>query len=156
MQIILVRHGEAERQTTTDAMRRLTAHGQAQAQQSAAWLLNHGYQLDGLFASPYVRAQQTAGVIAEVLDLTIETCPLITPDDEPQPVIAWLDSLDLPEHAVIALVCHMPIVGRLASLLCEGVANQGYHFSLAETWVIETPICAVGQGQKKAGFVPTA
>ena len=60
MQVILIRHGQAEHQSSTDASRSLTAHGEAQAQQTAAWLVNHGYQLDGLFVSPYVRAQQTA------------------------------------------------------------------------------------------------
>ena len=36
MQIILIRHGKAEHQTTTDANRSLTTEGESQAQQTAA------------------------------------------------------------------------------------------------------------------------
>ncbi len=35
MQIILIRHGQAEHQSSTDAKRALTALGEAQAQQTA-------------------------------------------------------------------------------------------------------------------------
>jgi phosphohistidine phosphatase SixA len=41
MQIILIRHGQAEHQSSTDANRALTAEGESQAQQTAAWLVNH-------------------------------------------------------------------------------------------------------------------
>lgn len=154
MQIILMRHGEAERLTSTDAERRLTQQGEHQAQQSAAWLLNHGYSIDGLFASPYVRAQQTAAVLGRVLDLPVATCPVITPDDDPRLALGWLDNLELPESAVLALVCHMPVVGRLASYCCEGVLTDGQGFHLAEVQVLDMPILAAGQGRRLAGFVP--
>ena len=155
MQIILVRHGEAEPLKRSDADRNLTLDGLHQAQQSAAWLLNHQYSLDGLFASPYHRARQTANEIGNVLDVPVTLTDRITPDRDPREVVAWLESLDLPNDTVLALVCHMPVVGRLASWLCDGV-DGGARLSLAEVQVIEMPVLAVGQGKKVAGFIPHA
>lgn len=154
MQIILIRHGQAEHQSSTDANRSLTAQGEAQAQQTAAWLVNHGFQLDGLFVSPYVRAQQTAAHISQALDVPITTCEFIKPDSQPQATVKWLEQLELPEQAVVALVCHMPIVGRLASFFIDGDINQGFAFQLAQAKVIELPMLAAGLGKQVIDFVP--
>ncbi len=154
MQIILIRHGQAERQLTTDAERALTAHGEWQAQQTAAWLTNNDYQLDGLFASPYLRAQQTAHYLAEALDVHVTLSDAIKPDSHPLATIQWLEQLELPEASTIALVCHMPIVGRLASFLLDGNADMGMGFNLAEAKVINLPVFAAGLGEQIDDYVP--
>jgi len=154
MQIILIRHGQAERQLTTDAERALTPHGEWQAQQTAAWLANHDYQLDGLFSSPYVRAQQTANYIAEALDIHITLCDDIKPDGDPLATLRWLEQLELPDTATVALVCHMPIVGRLASFFVDGDSSYGTGFNLAEAKVISMPLFAAGLGKAIASFLP--
>ncbi|HEX5277014.1 MAG TPA: phosphohistidine phosphatase SixA [Fluviicoccus sp.] len=153
MKVILIRHGEAEPLRRSDAERNLTLNGLHQAQQAAAWLLNHGFTLDGLFASPYYRARQTAGEIANILDVPVTLTDRITPDQDPRGIVAWLDGMDLPEESVIALVCHMPVVGRLASYLCEGLEG-GTAFALAEVCVIDLPVAAAGQGSRVGGFIP--
>ncbi len=154
MQVILIRHGQAEHQSSTDASRSLTAQGEAQAQQTAAWLVNHGFQLDGLFVSPYLRAQQTAVHISQALDVPATNCEFIKPDSQPLATVKWLEQLELPEQAVIALVCHMPIVGRLASFFVDGDINQGFAFQLAQAKVIELPVLAAGLGKQVMDFVP--
>ena len=118
--------------------------------------MNHGYQLDALFVSPYVRAQQTAIHLSQSLDVPITTCELIKPDSELLATVKWLEQLDLPEDAVIGLVCHMPIVGRLASFLIDGDVNQGQAFHLAQAKVIELSVLAAGLGQQVADFIPHA
>lgn len=155
MQIILIRHGEAEPLKRTDAERNLTLDGLHQAQQSAAWLLNHQYNPDGLFASPYHRARQTANEIANVLEVPVTLSDRLTPDRDPREVVSWLESMDLPDDAVVGLVCHMPVVGRLAGWLCDGV-DGGVRLSLAEVVVVEMPVLAAGQGRRIAGFIPHA
>lgn len=154
MQIILIRHGQAETLKTTDAERALTPVGEWQAQQTAAWLVNHGYQLDGLFASPYKRAQQTALFLAEAMDVHLTTCEHLTPDSDPLAAINWLEQLELPETSVIALVCHMPIVGRLTSFLLTGSARHDVGFYLAEAKIIDSEALAPGLGKTVAQFVP--
>ncbi|MCB1659947.1 MAG: histidine phosphatase family protein, partial [Pseudomonadales bacterium] len=52
MNVIVIRHGQAQAQSTSDANRTLTAVGEQQAQKTAAWLANQGYQVDALFVSP--------------------------------------------------------------------------------------------------------
>ena len=152
MNIILIRHGQAESFASDDASRMLTTQGEHQAQQTAAWLLNQGYQLDALIVSPYKRAQQTAYHVAQVFDIPMTTCDQITPDNSPQAAFEWLDELLLPESATIAVVCHMPIVARLVMLL-TGESSAG--FSVAEAQVIEMPMFTTGLGKVIARFVPT-
>ena len=152
MNIILIRHGQAEPFNRDDASRMLTKQGEQQAQKTAAWLLNQGYQLDALIVSPYKRAQQTAYCIAQIFDVPMTNCDHITPDNSPQAAFKWLDELSLPESATIAVVCHMPIVASLAALL-TGESSAGFY--VAEAQVIEMPMFALEMGKVIARFVPT-
>ena len=154
MQIILIRHGQAESLKTTDAARALTSEGEFQAQQTAAWLVNQGYQLDALIVSPYVRAQQTAYHIAQTFDVPMTICEKITPDDDPKQAFEWLDDLMLPDSAVVAVVCHMPIVARLASLLTGEPIHLISGFDLAEAQVLDMPIFGLGMAKVLAKFIP--
>jgi len=155
MNIILIRHGQAESFASDDASRMLTTQGEHQSQQTAAWLLNQGYQLDALIVSPYKRAQQTAYHVAQVFDIPITSCDQITPDNSAQAAFEWLDELLLPESATIAVVCHMPIVARLAVLLTGESVQHIAGFSVAEAQVIQMPMFAAGVGKVIARFVPT-
>ena len=73
---VLVRHGESEgnrdRVFTHTPDVSLTGTGREQARAAAA-LIAGRYKPTRLVASPFVRAQQTAQIIAEVLQLTVET-----------------------------------------------------------------------------------
>ena len=151
MNVILIRHGQAQAQSTSDANRVLTAIGEQQAQKTAAWLANQGYQVDALFVSPYIRAQQTAAYVAQIFDVPITTCDCIMPDDSAQAAFEWFDELNLPASATIAIVCHMPIVARLAALL---TGESAYAFDVAEAQVIELPMFALGMGKIANRFVP--
>lgn len=81
MELILVRHGQPAWATPDGRGRNdpgLTDHGHAQAEQVAARLADHEDQpalgpVDRLFASPAVRAAETAEPISAALGLPIET-----------------------------------------------------------------------------------
>ncbi|WP_327440114.1 phosphohistidine phosphatase SixA [Pseudomonas donghuensis] len=117
MKLWVLRHGEAEPRAHTDAERRLTAHGREQVLRSAAVLLGQPPQV--ILASPYVRAQQTAALVHEALGFAkpVQTVPWLTPDSDPQAVIAELDKLGVEE---VLLVSHQPLVGTLVGLLEHG------------------------------------
>lgn len=117
MKLWVLRHGEAEPRANSDPERRLTTHGREQVLRSAARLL--GEPLQAIIASPYVRAQQTAALVHGALGFVepVRTVPWLTPDNDPQQVIAELDRLGL-EHAL--LVSHQPLVGALVGLLEHG------------------------------------
>ncbi len=92
MELILVRHGQPAwtRPDGTGANDpALTDLGHAQARRAAIRLADSEDEpargdVDRLFVSPTVRAQQTAGPISETLDLPIET-------------LAWLEELRMPD-----------------------------------------------------------
>lgn len=121
MKLWVLRHGEAEPRARTDAERKLTPHGREQVLRSAGLLL--GTPLQVILASPYVRAQQTAGLVHEALGFnqSVQTVAWLTPDSNPQEVIAELDKLGLEQ---VLLVSHQPLVGNLVGLLQQGHLRQ--------------------------------
>ena len=104
MKVWILRHGEAEGHAPTDAERNLTEHGRAEVLRSAAHLI--GQPLGAIIASPYVRAQQTAQLVRDVLGFQpeIRTVPWLTPDGDVQRVLEKLDSDD-----DVLLVSHQPL-----------------------------------------------
>lgn len=134
MKIWVLRHGEAEPQARSDEQRNLTEHGRQQVLRSAAYLL--GQPLDAIIASPYVRAQQTAALVHQALDLADElvTVPWLTPDSDPQRVIRELDNLGL---AHVLLVSHQPLVGQLVGLLSSGSRQDSAPMSTASLAELE-------------------
>ncbi|WP_445000790.1 phosphohistidine phosphatase SixA [Halomonas mongoliensis] len=140
--LLVMRHGEAGH-GVPDAERELTARGRREAERMAAWLAARD-DLAGLrlLASPYRRAQQTAQRVGEALGLTVETLPIITPDDSPRAVADWL--LEQPQGRPLLLVSHMPLVGALTGLLVEGRADRGLGFPTAALAELEAEVWAAG------------
>lgn len=154
--ILIMRHGEAE-PGYPDATRRLTLRGKQEADTMARWLAERvatgELPLPALYASPYVRAQQTAQALCEALGTRLETLDFITPDDFPSAVSDWL--LEQPEGAPIMLVSHMPLVGDLAGLLVEGATAQGLGFPTAAIAELEADVWAAGCAQLKRFTQPS-
>ncbi|GEN27595.1 phosphohistidine phosphatase SixA [Halovibrio variabilis] len=154
--VLIMRHGEAA-PGAPDAARRLTSHGEQEAEKMARWLVKR--VVDGelamprLYASPYVRAQQTARQLCDALGCSLETLAMITPDDSPNAVSDWL--LEQPDGAPIMLVSHMPLVGDLAGLLVEGSPAQGIGFPTAAIAELEAEVWAAGCAQLKRFTQPS-
>ncbi|HJH19624.1 MAG TPA: phosphohistidine phosphatase SixA [Pseudomonas lactis] len=130
MKVWILRHGEAQAHARTDAERNLTEHGRAEVLRSAAHLI--GQPLGAIIASPYVRAQQTAQLVRDVLGFEREilTVPWLTPDEDVRQVLEKLDTDD-----DVLLVSHQPLVGSLISFLQHGHQRQPqpmYTASLAQ------------------------
>jgi phosphohistidine phosphatase len=115
MKLWVLRHGEAESQARSDAARALTQRGREEVLRSAAQLI--GQPIQAIIASPYVRAQQTAQLVREVLQFEpeIRTVSWLTPDNTPLTVLDHLDSVDN-----LLLVSHNPLVGSLIGYLQHG------------------------------------
>ena len=116
MTLWLLRHGEAEARARSDAERPLTERGRKEVRRSAA--RQRGRPLQYILASPYLRAQQTAEIVREVLGLALPltTADWATPDDSPREAANRLDSY--PGHCL--LVSHNPLLGHLAGFLQHG------------------------------------
>jgi len=117
MKLWVLRHGEAEPHGSRphDSERVLTAHGREQVLRSAALLI--GQPLTAIYASPYLRAQETAQLVRDALGFEpeIRTVEWLTPETDPDKVAEQLVSV-----SNVLLVSHNPLVGHLLSYLQHG------------------------------------
>ncbi|WP_223456125.1 MULTISPECIES: phosphohistidine phosphatase SixA [unclassified Pseudomonas] len=127
MKLWVLRHGEAEPYgTRPDSERALTDHGRKEVLSSAARLM--GQPLTAIYASPYLRAQQTAQLVREALGFEpeIRTVDWLTPETDPDKVAEQLVSV-----SNVLLVSHNPLVGHLLSYLQHGAGHPPEKVSTA-------------------------
>ncbi|MFY0991443.1 phosphohistidine phosphatase SixA [Halomonas sp. C05BenzN] len=142
--LLIMRHGEAA-PGHPDPQRPLTAQGRREVTRVAGWLAGRDdlpVARLRLLASPYVRAQQTAELVAGTLGCKIESLSIITPDDPPAAVVDWL--LEQEGDGPLLVVSHMPLVGALTGLLVEGRAERGHGFPTAAVAELEADVLAAG------------
>jgi phosphohistidine phosphatase len=128
MKLWVLRHGEAVPHGSRphDSERELTENGCKEVLNIAAELV--GQPLTGIYASPYLRAQQTAQLVREALGFepVIRTVEWLTPDTEPDKVAEQLVSV-----SNVLLVSHNPLVGNLLSYLQHGAGYPPERVSTA-------------------------
>lgn len=141
MRLWLLRHGQAEPRARSDAERALTVHGRDEVRQAAVQL--QGRPLSGILASPYVRAQQTAELVREVVGFSgaIQTAPWLTPESDLREALAELDACAEGEWL---LVTHQPLVGALGGLLIHGHRQQPLPMHTASLAELEGEVLAAG------------
>lgn len=142
MRLYIVRHGEAEPRAESDALRALTPRGRTEVDNLWRALKSEGIAPRRVLASPFVRAQQTAAIIAaHYAELVPATLDLLTPDDRPQAVLNWLAQQDTLDG--LMLVSHMPLVGLLSGLLSEGEGGRvPFGVGTVACFDLETPAAA--------------
>jgi phosphohistidine phosphatase len=122
MQLLVIRHGLAEdaekfaASGEDDSRRPLTKSGKRKMKEVAAGLLEIVETLDVIAASPLVRAQQTAQIVAKAYDdMTVDTVEALSPGRDPSDLVDWLG-----KHAsaeVVAVVGHEPHLSTLVTWL---------------------------------------
>ncbi len=130
MKLLLMRHGEAEANASTDAERELTRTGKSDNQSIARAMAERGLQPEIIIASPYRRAQQTAQIVQRELTKSatnspaIETSDLFTPDENVMTAIRYLATR---QEQTILVVTHNPLVSGLINMICSdaGVVRMG-------------------------------
>jgi phosphohistidine phosphatase len=114
--LIIMRHGEAEPLSSQDSQRQLTVRGQHEVSQMALWLQQHYAAFDWIWASPYLRTRQTAELmLAKQAPFSqLEIVPELVPDGDPQLFKAYFDArISANPDARVLLVSHMPLVSFL-------------------------------------------
>ena len=143
MRLYIVRHGEAERQLTTDDARALTARGREDV--AAVWesLAERGVRPSRLLSSPYVRAAQTADIIAARFPgIARAESGMITPEGDPAQVLAELDRIGAQDGWT--LVSHMPFV----ELCCGSLTDGGrYPFPVGAVACLDLDALVPGAGR---------
>jgi phosphohistidine phosphatase len=100
-----------------------------------------GEPLQAIYASPYVRAQQTAQLMREALGFEPEliTVDWLTPETRPADVLKHLDHQDN-----VLLVSHNPLVGSLLGFLQHGHLQQPEQVSTAGLAELEGDLLLAG------------
>lgn len=151
--IFLLRHGQAERDAARDELRNLTLQGRSEVAAVAEVIRAKGVLPVRIVSSPYVRARQTADIVAHALSAgEVVEVPGVTPDDNPQRALQVLDTLS--KHGDVMLVTHMPLIGALIGLLCDGMASSGPGVDTAAGVLLEGELIAPGQMHVLTRFHP--
>jgi phosphohistidine phosphatase len=141
MKLWVLRHGEAVPHGSRphDSERELTDNGRKEVLRSAEQLL--GQRLTAIYASPYLRAQETAQLVREVLGFEpeIRTVEWLTPDTEPDKVAEQMVAV-----SDVLLVSHNPLVGNLLSYLQHGAGHPPERVSTAGLAELESNELVVG------------
>jgi phosphohistidine phosphatase len=129
MQLLVIRHAIAEDRDAfassgrDDSERPLTAAGRDKMRRVAAGLRRAVPQVDLLAASPYVRAMQTAELVAEAYGIeAIKKVDALVPDAPLQQFLAWLERKASAD--VVAIVGHEPHLGELVTWLMSGLPES--------------------------------
>ncbi len=128
MNLYLLRHGLAVEPGTAgfarDADRPLTPEGERKLDKIAKAIEAMELSFDLVLSSPYVRARQTAEIVARALKVQkrLEFSDSLTPAGSPKKLIEFLDHLR-PAPEKVLLVGHEPYLGELISLLVTGHAG---------------------------------
>lgn len=139
MQFALMRHGEAELTAPSDFLRELTDNGKIQVLAEAKSISR---PIKKIITSPYIRAQQTAKIMAETLGIDdIEVCDKITPNDSVAQAIKTLEPMMVSSTLI---VCHMPIIAYLTSVLVYGHMDNLQAYRVNQIRWFETDFFADG------------
>ena len=125
MQVFLIRHAHATDETLVlgDPLRPLTAQGRVQAKRLGEKLRWYDCGITHVWASPLVRAVQTAELVVAGLDhdVTVDIAPALAPDGAQKELVAKLRTL--PSETSLMLVGHEPGMSHIGALL---LADPGF------------------------------
>jgi phosphohistidine phosphatase len=125
MELYILRHGIAEDLTGSlrggDSQRQLTADGIKKTRSIAKGMKAASCSFDVIFSSPYLRAKQTAEIVAEVIKPAnaVKLLPALTPEGSPKDLIDELKKRYGKQKRLL-IVGHEPYLSRLISLLISG------------------------------------
>lgn len=109
MQIFILRHGEADPFKQPDCQRQLTGRGVLETQDILQRQLTSLESVTQIWASPYVRAQETAKLVTKLLPhLQIQTTDLLVPEADPLRLARAIQESEIEK---VLLVSHQPLVG---------------------------------------------
>lgn len=119
MNLYLIRHAIAEEESPTgdDSQRGLTDKGAKKMRQIAKGLRELGVEFDYILTSPYIRAEQTAEILGDVLKMKkrIVTSENLAPTGNPDQLLTEINE----KYSVnsLAIVGHEPYLSNLVGLL---------------------------------------
>jgi phosphohistidine phosphatase len=133
MHLLVIRHAiamdreEYAKTGRPDADRPLTDTGRRRMRKNARGLQRISPHPDVVGTSPWLRAADTAHVVAETLGVErVETLDAMLPDRHPRELADWLNAHG--DYATVAVVGHEPHVGELVTWLVGGREGTNVEF----------------------------
>ena len=160
MRLLLIRHAQAAVQDAEaypdDALRPLVPKGRKVQRRVSRMLVKRGLRPDRIFSSPWKRAWQTAGIVADGTGVgrkrRIPCEALAAPPDLAELAIGVGAVRD---DETIALVGHEPWMSGLAALLLVGTTSGlAIDFPKSGVMGIEAPGFEAGRGTLEFFLVP--
>ena len=146
MEIYIVRHGIAEEVSGdgSDEARALTSEGKKKMKEAAAGFAKLKRTVDRIYASPLVRARQTAEILATELSIKVEEMKELAPGNRAGAVCGRVRSIK--DGQSIMLVGHEPNCSELASYLLLGSDGVQVEFKKGAICLIESRDASAGSG----------
>ena len=125
MDLYILRHAIAEERAAGlpggDSQRRLTEEGKRKMHRAAKGMKDLDLEFDLILSSPFLRAKETAEIVAEVFELNdaLKLTPSLAADGNPKDLIDDLRG-HYHKRKRVLLVGHEPYLSRLISLLISG------------------------------------
>ncbi len=141
--MFLLRHGEAQLFADSDPQRALTSAGYRETNAILKQSKVELQTVTKIIASPYLRAQQTAELVSEFLELPIETNELLTPEGS---VAKVSELIDQHHQQVPLLVTHQPLVGSFVDWIC-GLAPGRHIMGTSALACIQADVVAGSCGE---------
>ena len=153
VKLYILRHGDAVMQAPRDSLRRLSELGHHQAKMAGERLI--GENVSTVIASPYVRAQQTAEIVSQVLNCKhgIITSHSMTPDDEPSAALNFLNNYS--NESGVLMVSHQPLVGTLIGYLTQGNFSAPVPMGTGSLVCLSMEVVGIGQAELEWTYHPT-
>ncbi len=130
MHLLIMRHGEATTNASSDYLNELTNKGRTQVISTADYISRADISVSQIICSPYVRTIQTAEILISRLGLphsTLKKTELVTPESS---VSKWFSEVELNDNTLI--VSHMPFIAKLTSYYVDGNLHGSYPFTTAQ------------------------
>ncbi|TVZ39525.1 phosphohistidine phosphatase SixA [Alteromonadaceae bacterium 2753L.S.0a.02] len=144
MKLFILRHGEAEFSLTSDFDRELTSQGRTQVTAITLEAAQELRQVEHIYVSPLVRAQQTAVLVkSQIGDRPTSTVSWLTPDTATPSAISELAEIPCDQANAVLLVSHLPFVADFVDGLCGNPIGTS-RFATASMALLETDIIAAG------------
>jgi phosphohistidine phosphatase len=153
MNLYLLRHGIAAEPGVAgyepDSERPLTPRGEKRLRDAARAMEELDLSFDLILSSPFLRARQTAGIIAQNLKLRkkLAFSDDLTPGGNPRLLIQQLNQFR-PEPEDILLVGHEPYLGKLVALLAAGNTSLEIDFKKGGLCKLEAEFLLYGRCAK--------
>jgi phosphohistidine phosphatase len=147
MDIYIVRHGIAENTASGgggDSARALTPEGKQKMKEAARGFARLEPKVDRIFASPLVRAKQTAEILAAALKKSVEELKELAPGNSPSALCEKL--MTIRKVSSLMLVGHEPNCSELASYLLEGSTGTSIEFKKGAICLIEVELPNAASG----------